>query len=600
MGSATQQRIRVWVTGAAAVSLASTAAVLYRDRDPASVRMDWPVPLELAYRRVFVLRTAAQLSWRLLRFRRVEADLDEPRVAQWHAETAAHCARACSRLGGLYVKLAQAISSMPGSLRGEYMDALLPLTDSAACSSWQHAKMAIERELQRPLGELFSRVDTTPLACASIAQTHRAVLRSDEGHQDTESVGATDAADVVVKVQHFRIKEQMVSDLRMLHAVLWCAGFWRDVDRKVLRFLIKTLDGLERDLLTELDFVAERSNADAVRPFFEKYAANQVTVPRMYPAYSTDRVLTMERIPGRRIDDAVADMSPEERRQVSDALAECLSVMLFRAGLFHADLHAANVFAVQDSAHEREAPTSDAAGAPKARHFRIALLDHAQYCRIDRDARLRMCEMIASTSYSFNDHLLALVQDNDAASNGSPAESKQARQPGFDELVLGMMLRPEFLLRAVQLSAEERRAVREHLQGSFAVFLDGDPSDVALRSSRARRNGGAADDEEDVLQGADTDQQHRALVLIRSVALGHELHKRVVGDRKQARFQRSLIYVWDALDEYHAGYTFPLDAIVHPVVFNLLYIFHWSSLQLLGLSLDRMTRAAPATPSGSS
>ncbi|HKE73635.1 MAG TPA: AarF/UbiB family protein [Acidimicrobiales bacterium] len=193
-----------------------------------------------------------------------------PRVLRWYFE-------AC---GGGYVKIGQLLATRYDLLRVEYTDELGRLLDSLRPVPTARITQEIERSLGRPVAETFASFETQPLATASLAQVHGAVL--------------ADGDEVVVKVLKPGIGDRVRIDLRFLRL---CA---RLLDLlPVLRGMEVggLIDELSRTALDELDlsreamytaYLHEQMTADAI----DHYA------PRVYPSLSRGNVLTLERIRG--------------------------------------------------------------------------------------------------------------------------------------------------------------------------------------------------------------------------------------------------------------------------------------------------------------
>jgi predicted unusual protein kinase regulating ubiquinone biosynthesis (AarF/ABC1/UbiB family) len=123
-------------------------------------------------------------------------------------EGAQELRRAFEELGTTYVKLGQLLSSRPELLPDVYIEELSQLTDSAPPLPFS----VIEPVIAQDVGlDVFTRLDPEPLASASIAQVHRALMR--------------DGRDVVVKVRRPRIEEQVEVDLELLRSAANLAGF---------------------------------------------------------------------------------------------------------------------------------------------------------------------------------------------------------------------------------------------------------------------------------------------------------------------------------------------------------------------------------------
>jgi ubiquinone biosynthesis protein len=234
-------------------------------------------------------------------------------------------------LGPTFIKLGQVLACRPDLLPLDYARELTKLTDSVAPFPFSEAKEIVETELRAPLDTYFSSFDPKPIAAASIAQVHRAVLR--------------DGRDVMVKVQRPRIEEIIERDISILTGL---AGL---VDVHVRELQSYTIPGIvdefSRTISRELDFFIEGSNAARLRANFRENP--DLVIPEVFPGLSSKRVLVMERIEGVRIDDydGIARLGCD-RRELALRGASAFFKMVLHDGFFHADPHPGNIFVLPD------------------------------------------------------------------------------------------------------------------------------------------------------------------------------------------------------------------------------------------------------------
>jgi ubiquinone biosynthesis protein len=202
---------------------------------------------------------------------------------------------------------------------------LSKLQDGVPSFSSALARKMIEKETGKKIAELFKEFGDTPIASASIAQVHRAVMH--------------DGRVVAVKVRRPDIVKTIESDLRIMRdlAVLIEERFpsLRVYDP---RGLVKSFD---ESLRTELDFVNE---AASIRRFHFQFKDNpEVHVPYVVDEVSTGSILTMEFIEGRKIfSPTPAGQTPLDLPLVADRMVRSFFVQIFRYGFFQADPHPGN------------------------------------------------------------------------------------------------------------------------------------------------------------------------------------------------------------------------------------------------------------------
>ena len=237
--------------------------------------------------------------------------------------------------GPVYVKLGQFIATAQGLLPDEVVDAFAWCRDEVPPVRTSTVRRIVERELGRPIDEVFESFSENPIASASIAQVHGARLRAT-------------GQDVVVKVRRPGLRRQFEADVRAM-ALLAAFGEARSgaVRAANARGFVELFAEL---VLEEMDFRLEALNMVEVGLASEDAGMfESLRVPRPVPGLVTPRVLVMERLPGRRYTDAAgnldADVEPAAiiRLGIQGVLEHTLVY-----GIFHGDLHAGNVFLEPD------------------------------------------------------------------------------------------------------------------------------------------------------------------------------------------------------------------------------------------------------------
>jgi ubiquinone biosynthesis protein len=229
-------------------------------------------------------------------------------------------------LGPTFIKFGQALSVRADLIPPDLIAELVTLQDHTAPLAPGVAEAAIEDELGKPVSRLFTSFEHEPMASASIAQVHGAVLPS--------------GALVAVKVRRPGIAQVIAGDIEILMQLA------RLVERQVPALEIVDPVGLveefARSIREELDLVREARNV-------ERCAANfagdpTVRLPRVYRELSTRGVLTLERLEGIKISELdEAGAGPFVKQLVARRGADAMLRQVLVHGFFHADPHPGNI-----------------------------------------------------------------------------------------------------------------------------------------------------------------------------------------------------------------------------------------------------------------
>ncbi len=234
--------------------------------------------------------------------------------------------RVLEDLGPSFIKLGQIASTRADLLPTELITELRKLQDCAPQIPFAIIRSEIERSFGVSANELFDSLEETPLAAASIAQVHRAVLRTEEGPQQ-----------VVVKVQRPGVAETIASDLDLLHML--ASLIERAIPETYLYSPVGLVRQFDRAIQEELDFSLEAENASRFARNFE--GDPDVRFPKVFRAASSKRIITLEFFDGRKLDDAItAGASPQ---RIAKIALNAMVKQVFEDGFFHADPHPGNV-----------------------------------------------------------------------------------------------------------------------------------------------------------------------------------------------------------------------------------------------------------------
>ena len=252
---------------------------------------------------------------------------------QWRKPRPEEVRRTFEQLGVTYIKLGQLIASSPSIFPKDYVEAFQGCLDQTSPISFHEVQQVMRDDLDRPLEEIFSRVDPEPLASASIAQVHAATLLTGE--------------DVVVKVQKPGVQGLLTVDMNFLFVLsrlleLVSPGLSHES-------VSGMVSELYQSMLDECDFVKEADNLEAFNEFLQRSGIGEVVAPRPYRKASGTRVLTMERFYG------VALTDYDNLDQYTDDPAMVLITglntwfsSLMECDFFHADLHSGNIMLLED------------------------------------------------------------------------------------------------------------------------------------------------------------------------------------------------------------------------------------------------------------
>ena len=223
-------------------------------------------------------------------------------------------------LRGPIMKVGQALSMQTHFLGSELVQKLSALQMHAPPmhSSLMHAQF--KSSLGKYPEDLFRSFELEPFAAASLGQVHWAVTQRGE--------------DVAVKIQYPAMREAIAADFQALRAAGFAARVTGHLPESVIR-------ETERGILEETDYLKEARNIE----YFRKALAplEFVRIPRVYPELSSDRVLTMSRICGLRLQDFLKTNPSQQLRDKHGVGLTCLFFFqLFRVQALHADPHPGN------------------------------------------------------------------------------------------------------------------------------------------------------------------------------------------------------------------------------------------------------------------
>jgi ubiquinone biosynthesis protein len=234
---------------------------------------------------------------------------------------------ALEELGPTYIKLGQVLSTRPDLVSIDFVNEFTKLQDNVPAVEYEKILQTIESELDRPLSEVFSEFDPTPLASASIGQVHKARLH--------------DGEQVAVKIQRPGIEKIIEVDLEiMLHLATLAE---RHVEELSFHQPVNIVEEFARTIEREIDYMVEAGSMERVAGQF--LSEPMVYVPKVYREVSTHRVLTAEYIEGKKVSDIHGlCKAGYDCALITERGADVLLKQIFSFGFFHADPHPGNVF----------------------------------------------------------------------------------------------------------------------------------------------------------------------------------------------------------------------------------------------------------------
>jgi len=284
-----------------------------------------------AYRRFFtVVRQFLPLAIAYARDRRRFLLFGSSRqvTAEQRRRRAQRLLQSLLTLGPTFIKLGQLLSTRPDILPPEYVDEFSKLQDRVPPADWEQARVVLEEELG-PIDQRFSEFDTEPISGASLGQVYYAEVDGDP---------------VAVKVRRPGVETLVEADLRVIRWTLPIIMRFVDSTRS---FSLQTLaDEFSKTIREEMDYGREAKMLTEIRGNFED--DERIVIPPVVETHATERVLTMEYLPGTKINDVEElDRKGIDRTALAETLERAYFQMIVEDGVFHADPHPGNL-AVQD------------------------------------------------------------------------------------------------------------------------------------------------------------------------------------------------------------------------------------------------------------
>ena len=232
-------------------------------------------------------------------------------------------------LGPTFIKLGQILSTRPDILPPAYIEVLEGLQDDVPPAPWEESKVVLEDEFG-PVDETFDDFDREPISGASLGQVYTARYEGNE---------------VAVKVRRPGIESLVEADLRTIR---WSIPLVKRFTGAGRAFSLENLaDEFAKTIREEMDYERERQMLEEIRGNFTDN--DRIRIPTAYEAVSGPRVLTMEYVPGRKINQIdELDAAGFDRNEIAETLQEVYLQMIIDDGVFHADPHPGNLAVADD------------------------------------------------------------------------------------------------------------------------------------------------------------------------------------------------------------------------------------------------------------
>ncbi|MDB2343426.1 ubiquinone biosynthesis regulatory protein kinase UbiB [Porticoccaceae bacterium] len=235
--------------------------------------------------------------------------------------------KSLEELGPIFVKFGQLLSTRPDLVPADISDELAELQDNVPPFSSALFRENVERALPSPMDTIFQSFDANPLASASVAQVHGAIL--------------ADGRNVVVKAVRPNIEKTIRKDLALLYTLAkWVKKYSQDGERL---HPVEVVQDYESVILGELNLQSEGANASLLRHNFSD--SPLLHVPEIHWPYSNKDVLVMERIYGVPVTDMdQLNAAGVNLKLLAERGVEIFFTQVFTHNFFHADMHPGNIF----------------------------------------------------------------------------------------------------------------------------------------------------------------------------------------------------------------------------------------------------------------
>lgn len=239
---------------------------------------------------------------------------------------------AMEELGPAFIKLGQLLASRPDMIGPEIAEDLKKLRDNTPTTPFEQMREVLESELGKPLEEIYSEFNETPLGSASIGQVYKATLKET-------------GEEVAVKIQKPNIYDIIVVDVKILVNLAGKADKY--ITKSRTYNLPAIMKEFERSIFKELDYMEEVMNIQKVTNNFKD--DESIAIPQAFREYSSSKVITMELVDGYEISELFDnEIEGIDNKEIAKVGVQSFLKQILLDGFFHADPHPGNMFVTKD------------------------------------------------------------------------------------------------------------------------------------------------------------------------------------------------------------------------------------------------------------
>ena len=263
---------------------------------------------------------------------------------------------AIEELGPTFIKLGQVLSTRRDLVPDEVAEEFERLQSGCPVVPFEKIKAQLDREFSGRVDEIFQSIEEKPIAAASMAQAHRAIL--------------ADGQKVVLKVLRPGIEDILSADMEILQFI---AGVVEDYFENVGFDPVAVAEEFSRELKREVDLMQEGRSTDNLRAAFSDDPS--IDFPKVYWQATTKRVLCLQEIEAELLANVAPEtFSPEIREKIVENGSRAVFRMTLEMGFFHADPHPGNIFARPDGG--------------------LIFIDCGMVGHVDHETRLHIAELV--------------------------------------------------------------------------------------------------------------------------------------------------------------------------------------------------------------